>query len=542
MKKPISHVIDELAVEIFRAALPKDAWTIYDIRPDYGKDHKVELVEGEDHTGLTFWVQVKGQKKLSRLRDGAVSFKLETKDLDYHLKLATPVFLVVVDVANRVGYWVFTQRYERTALRNVDWRSQGHIQIRLLSVNVLSDLAKLRREVKDAIQYMTRLFFRHDVRSERKMLEERDPRFRVDIIETSDGRHYHFESDEVVPLEVTYKGADSGAGRIGELLDRGLPVVFRPDEIELRGSKLYETFLEMSEGRDIRLEANQVHKGHINLLRSDTSGAVLGRIDAIPCTIVCGRKEARVEGKLGCNILSLGFVAAFEQGETRPLSMPIDLTAWSGHRLSSLPFFEPVGSVFGESQPGERFSIECFVPGQKWLSGPLDMEEDQPFQGITALIDILRKARAVASLKQLDPRLPEDFGSPALLKEILELHAILIGDGHTMRTPGSRIRVTVTRAGLRRFLDDLEAPSSLGTLHLHGDGVFPFLGESVAIDRLESIITSARLVDDLRALRNELKRSPRKKEFRLSWEATEATRTTLISKRDDGLGNGRVAR
>ena len=84
--------------------MPPEDWTVYDIRPDYGKDHKVELVEGGDHTGSTFWVQIKGQKKVKRLKDGTITFKLETKDLDYHMKLLAPVFLVVVDVTDRVGY------------------------------------------------------------------------------------------------------------------------------------------------------------------------------------------------------------------------------------------------------------------------------------------------------------------------------------------------------------------------------------------------------------------------------------------------------
>src|SRR3954452_18490840 len=106
MQKHSNHVIDEQAVDFFKGSLPPEHWTVYDIRPDYGKDHKVELVEGGEHTGLSFWVQVKGQKKVKKLKDGAISFKLEMKDLAYHAKSEPPVCVADVDVASRVGYWV----------------------------------------------------------------------------------------------------------------------------------------------------------------------------------------------------------------------------------------------------------------------------------------------------------------------------------------------------------------------------------------------------------------------------------------------------
>ena len=125
MNKHSNHVIDEEAVEIFKGLLPKDRWTIYDLKPDYGKDHKVESVENGEHTGLTFWIQLKGQKTLKILRDGNVSFNLETKYLDYFKKLPEPMFLVVVDVAKRLAFWVFIQEYEQTKLRNVSWRPRG---------------------------------------------------------------------------------------------------------------------------------------------------------------------------------------------------------------------------------------------------------------------------------------------------------------------------------------------------------------------------------------------------------------------------------
>ena len=531
MQKHSTHVIDEQAVHFFKGSLPPDHWTVYDIRPDYGKDHKVELVEGGEHTGLSFWVQVKGQKKVKKLKDGTISFKLESKDLDYHTKLQPPVFLVVVDVTSRVGYWVFTQEYERTQLRNVAWRRQEYIQIRLPASNTLSRQKPFREAVGEAVRYMTRLAFSADLGAEKRRLEGLDPRFTVEITAGTDGRHYHFRSEEEVPLKFTYKGGEPGSGKIEEMLDRGVPVVMRQGEIVVTGSPLFEFFFELAGGSDVRLEFNKIVQGHANLLRTNEFGEEKARIDAIPCKIVCGRREATIEAKLPFDLLALGTTIPYDMAGTRPMSMPIDLSPWRGRRLLDLPYFEQLARLFVGLGAGERFAFECFAPGQRLLGGIMNFEEDQPYRGISFLVEMLAKARAVAGLRSANPRLPEDFESNRSLSEIQLLHDMMIGEGRRRPTPSASVRVTVGRGGLKRFLADVGDLSTLGTLNLYGDGSFPFLGEAIGIEALERVVTNIRLGNTRRSLRDQLERSSGRKDFHLDWEATEATETVLRERR-----------
>jgi len=490
------------------------------------------LVEDGDHTGLSFWVQVKGQKKVSRLRDGSISFKLESKDLEYHTRLPTPIFLFVVDVTKRVGYWVFTQEYERTSLRNVGWRNQDHIQIRLPPANTLSDLARLRSAVRDAIKYMTGLSFLSDIRTEKRELEVLDPRFKVEISVNDEGRrHYHFHSGEIIPVEFSYKG-DPSSGKIEEMLDRGLPISVQRDEIEIAGSPLFEIMFEWAGDRGIQLQMNRTYDGHINLLRADASGAILGRIDAIPCKITCGRKEARVEAKLEHDLLAISLVIAQDGPSNGPISMPIDLSAWQGRHLMELPYFEQVACVFGNCKPGDRFNLECFIPGQRVFDGQLDTAEDRPFRGIDFLLVALRKACTVAALRRINPVLSEGYSSRSSLIEIEKLHEILVGDGHRERTPKAQVRTSVRRGGLRKFLTKVKDFSALGTLSLCDAGSFPFLGDSIAIEKLERVVTDIRLVTVVTELRDQLRRFPQKREFWLEWEATETTETILRLRKD----------
>ena len=113
MKKPRSHQIDELAQRFFRNALPT-AWTYNEQHRDYGKDYLVEIGDDDDEqTGLSFLVQLKGQEKVKSTADGSnVKFSLKNKHAAYYLDKIRdlPVFLVVVDVNSRKGWYGFVQR------------------------------------------------------------------------------------------------------------------------------------------------------------------------------------------------------------------------------------------------------------------------------------------------------------------------------------------------------------------------------------------------------------------------------------------------
>ena len=381
---------------------------------------------------------------------------------------------------------------------------------------------------------MTRLAFHTDIQAEQRMLEDRDQRFRVKITANGHSRHYQFSSEEIVPIEFTYKDAAPDSGKIEEMLDRGVPVIFGPGEIEIKGSPLFDWLIEIVGSGNLQLEANKVICGHINLLRSRASGDVVGRIDAISCKITCGRKEATIEASLPYDLLRINVTPGFEQRESRPISMPVNLKAWTGQRLLDLPLFDPIASVFGYPRKGDQLSLECFVPGRRLMSGALDFTENEPYLGIATAIEFLRKARAVATVGHVNPILPEGFIAQTHLAEIDDLYKILIGEGRKYRTPRAQVEITVERGGLRKYLREVKDASGPGTLNLFRDEAFPFLGETVTVSPLERIVTNAQLVNGVSSLIQQLRRSPSKREFRLLWKATEITDTILRRKSDEG--------
>jgi hypothetical protein len=315
------------------------------------------------------------------------------------------------------------------------------------------------------------------------------------------------------------------------MLDRGTLIVVRGGEVVMTGSPLFEYFFDLAGERDVRLEFNKTVEGFANLLRTNGTGEVRARIDAIPCTIVCGRREARIEAKLPFNLLGLSTTIPYDLAGTRPMSLPIDLSAWKGRHLMDLPYFDQLAGMVVGLEQGERFAFECFAPGQRVLGGHINFEEEDPYQGVSFLIEMLRKARAVAGLRSTNPTLPEDFETNRCLSEVQLLYEMIIGEGRRKPTPSARVRVTVARGGLKKFLADLKDFSSLGTLNLYGDGCFPFLGGEIRIEALEREVTNMRLVNTRRSLREQLDRSPNRKSIRLDWEATEETETVLRERR-----------
>jgi hypothetical protein len=140
MKRPRSHEIDELAMRVFQGALPA-SWVVNKQPLDYAKDYLVEIVEAGSLTGITFLVQLKGQESLSLSRDRKhATFWLKRKYAVYYTdKVRLPVFLVLVDVNQGVGYWVFVQAHLLDDLRGTKWRKKDTVAIRVPTQNQLAD-------------------------------------------------------------------------------------------------------------------------------------------------------------------------------------------------------------------------------------------------------------------------------------------------------------------------------------------------------------------------------------------------------------------
>src|SRR5579859_1145795 len=227
MQRPEQHEIDEAARRVLKNALPT-AWIRRPQSPDYGIDYQYEIVDSGKVRGLSFAVQLKG-KKSYEVRDQTVTYQLETRHLKYYVDdQRYPVFLVVVDVTESKGWWLFLQGYAMNELARVDWRSQDSIAVHVPLQNEITKIDVLLRAVEEADRSMSELrpaAVKGAIVAERKRMESLDPRIHVDVTATESGSHYQLNPIEPVTFTVMLKGGGDKASRMAEdLIDRGVPV------------------------------------------------------------------------------------------------------------------------------------------------------------------------------------------------------------------------------------------------------------------------------------------------------------------------------
>jgi hypothetical protein len=123
MKDPIDlpkrageHVVGEQAVQILKAALPRE-WVVRD-QPvsDYGIDLEIELARSVV-SGRIFKGQVKGHSTVEWRTDGTLLQSITQRTLNYWQQFRVPVILFIVDVSKGEVYWAKTQ--ELTTSRGV---------------------------------------------------------------------------------------------------------------------------------------------------------------------------------------------------------------------------------------------------------------------------------------------------------------------------------------------------------------------------------------------------------------------------------------
>jgi len=103
-------IIQKESENILRSILPNN-WLIREQKPDFYIDYSIEIVENGELTGKICYVQLKGKSNL-KISHKEIVYQLSSKHLIYFRdNLQIPVFLIVTDINQNEGYWVFLQKY-----------------------------------------------------------------------------------------------------------------------------------------------------------------------------------------------------------------------------------------------------------------------------------------------------------------------------------------------------------------------------------------------------------------------------------------------
>jgi hypothetical protein len=479
MKRHSAHQIDELAQRVLHNAVPP-SWLVNEHYIDYGKDY---LVEVGDHsgelTGSSFYIQLKGHKKAEVAADGArVRHSLESKYAKYYVDKVKdlPVFLVVVDVAKKKGWWLFLQ--EALAADEL-WRSQASVTLSLPVANDICDAKLLRQAVEEAKKWMR---VRHPesihdiVIAHKELIRRTDPRFDVEVSLKNDQPNFTLLPKEAVHLQLEFRGRpDAIREKVNRLFDKGALVAFEAGEVRITGSKLFERTEHVGCAMQIaaRLEATQ------NIISADENGTELSRLNGIPGRFAGGQKEFWFEGELAASPLTIKF------GPVAPdvggcFNIKMDPRRWDGQRLLQLAYFDRIRHFFAALPMAASIKAECEDHGNVVFSAAMSLR-DLPFAAPFArYLDTLAKGRRVCSRLNKNPIWTvREFNRDAQ-ESFEELDAILFGVGLSKPMPNLRL----TMSCLRKTLSPLLQTGKVGHSRIVSDVFYTFMGEKVGVGRL----------------------------------------------------------
>lgn len=124
------------------------------IEKDYGYDLQMFTFEAGAFENGYIYLQIKATDQLNVLQDGAtISFTLDRADINLWRRELMPVFLVVWDAPQEVGYWLYMQAYLKRFQVFPLSRGQTTLTVRLPRANILDETTIERfRQHKNEIQ------------------------------------------------------------------------------------------------------------------------------------------------------------------------------------------------------------------------------------------------------------------------------------------------------------------------------------------------------------------------------------------------------
>lgn len=444
-----THEIEDQAINYLNSKLPP-SWLKRKQDPDIFLDYSIEIVEKGEPTGKIFFIQLKGTDSSFR-KKRRISFPLKSKHLKYYLdKMRLPVFLVYINVKEKIGYWQFVQKWVKENRLEDSWRNQNTISVPLPKENKLENSSLLYNAVIDALVYMRNLWpgeIDAAITKHMEKIRSIDPRLQVNLDITEGQKRYVIFAKE--PLDLKIVGGDKNrnitAEKIQKFMLYGKKFTLYDEEFTIEGSPLYDKLFKTHLNRELVLKPAKKLQGTL-LLEFPVENFV--KSFEINGELTSGLKAIRFFGELPCSPM------AFEVILPHPHSKVIsnatfatiwDPEIWGGKHLLGLPFFDQIYSILNAQISKLDIQYKILVQGNEFFSGSGGWNENVP-EDTLAIFEFLKKlnqGRKVFKDFKINPKLPKirnitysDFDN------IDTVHALINGDEH--QTPGEGFRMNVT--------------------------------------------------------------------------------------------------
>jgi hypothetical protein len=547
VRKDETQVIDVQAVKWFEQRFNDINWTTTEIVPDVvGLDRRIELVEEGKHTALSAFVQIKGKRKAARSKGRKTGFpyvsqRLEVEHLEYYSRMTEPVFLVVVDLDKRDGYWIFIQRYIREGIRGTDWRSRisnergkkPEIMIPVPFSNRLSEVNKFREAIKDSIGYMAKVAILTGIAYGQDTLRKLDPRFDIRITATTQGEAVEMIALEDLRVDLKFGTEFSASGKLGDLIGRGVPVPIGPGDVTAEGSLLIRSIMEETADRKGFLQLCLSGSGHVRLTHLDNQGRAVGQPHELECVYQGGLEEVRFLARTLYNNLVLSGVCSSKPETPTRSDIAYDLGCWLGRPLATLPNFDLINDLLVNLADGDRMNVECFAEAHPVFSGYMLWKKDEmeSFLRLLGMVDLIGKARWIARTFGVDAKLPRQITSEHV-QEIMRVYRLAQGEQIRLKGAVQSASAQLPRINAETVWKIIGLDGVPFRLALVSDGPQSFLGLEVPLGPVETQLTHMRLGGDTETLSRLIREGTTP--ISVTWEPTAETEI-IIEKATDEL-------
>ncbi|MES2790607.1 MAG: DUF4365 domain-containing protein [Planctomycetota bacterium] len=445
MKRSKSHQIDEHAQQLLKQALPV-TWVLNEQHKDYGKDYLVEIGdENGELTGQSFYLQLKGQETVrTGAKEDRPTFPLKANHAEYYANKVNdlPVFLAVIDISAKRGWWLFLQP---SLYLNQTWRAQKTVTLPIPIANDLFDHQRLRDAVMMAKRWMRLshpISIHEAVISHKQLIELQDPRFEVKVSLRKDRPHFTLHAKQPVNLTIQItKDSEDVKKKFEELIARGREVDFHPGEITILGSSLFES----ANDSGCVLQASIKREASLSLICFDNNDMEIGRLNEIPGQFVGGQKELNFNGAYPNSPLtfSLGPVGPNLAGK---VGMHFDPQKWNSYKLHLLPYFDRIYHFFEALSKSAAATVDCYIDGNCYFSVRLQLLEDDSFvQPLSQFLDKVMKFRKIARHFNIDPVWDDAKFDDETIDKVEQLYGVFIEGSYQVPVADGRLTATCVR-------------------------------------------------------------------------------------------------
>lgn len=402
--------IENKAKKIFESSVPA-SWIIRNMNPDIYIDYEIELRENKKPTGKVFAVQLKGTT-IPKYSDLSISFRMEAKYLKYYLYNVTlPVFIVLVDVREEKGYWIFIQKHLREIIKDKKWENQKTFTFDIPIENDIKNFNHFHEEINIAITYMRDLSATSIggvIKLKEQSIERVDPRFSISTI-YKEGISYHIlNPKEEVKFNLQFKCSDKLKKKVDDFITKGKKLDINSDQIlKLNGSPIFDKILDFKKPGVLSLHPRVVKDISLTLSTFNVNKKITSVLSRIGGILTRGTKELLFNGRLNTSPLKLVFNYPIIKDDIKykiNFTFGFDPEYWERYGIMDLPYFEKIYNFFLAIVEGDNIKIEIDKKGNTLFETTIESVEGNPFiDEVFGHLYLLYKLRKIASFSNINP-------------------------------------------------------------------------------------------------------------------------------------------